>query len=270
MQWSSEELALKSLQDWWIDAGVAPDHPVSLKANPAAQPSTRAPLPTEKAAPTAPKAPRRLRTDQALEAQKLVAGVTSTAELKDVISGFKGCDLRQSARSTVVYDGNPQAKIMIICGTPDTDEEKAGLPAAGAPGLLLDKMFASIGLNRETSLYIASLMPWRVPGDRVPDELEWSICKPFLMRQIELVAPKIIITIGKVASQTLLSKRDNIAKLRGETFSYTHEGLGTNIPLIPLLAPSYLLNRSAEKAKTWADLQIIEKLAQDLGLTQKP
>ncbi len=270
MQWSSEELALKSLQDWWIDAGVVPDQPISLKANPAALQSNLTPIPAAKNAKPAPPAPRRLRTDQALEAQKLMAGVNTLAELKQAVSAFKGSDLRQSARSTVVYDGSIDAQIMIICGPPDRDEEKAGIPGAGPSGILLDKMFAAIGLSRQDTLYIASLLPWRVPGDRVPDELEWSICKPFLQRQIELVSPKLIITIGKVATHTVLKKRDNIAKLRGQRFNYSHDGLGTDIPVIPLLAPSYLLNRSAEKAKTWADLLEIEKLAKERGLLHRP
>lgn len=269
MQWSPEELALKSLNDWWIDAGFPPDQPISLKKQRVAPPPNFPPPAKSKKQEKAPSAPRRLRTDQVLAAQKLAATAQSPEELAKAITGFTGCDLRATARSTVVYDGAIDADVMIICGAPDRDEDKTGKPATGRAGQLLDKMFGAINLSRKNSLYIASLMPWHMLGDRTPDELEWSICRPFIQRQIELVAPKLIITIGKTPSQMLLEKSENIARLRGQFFKYKQESLSEDIPCIPLLAPNYLLVRSAEKAKTWKDLQTIEKLAHELGVKMR-
>ena len=265
MQWSPEELALKSLNDWWVDAGVTPDQPVSLKKNDSVSIPKTSPILDQKKKKTAPLHPRRLKTDQVLEAQKIASKAQSPIELREAICEFKGCDLRTSARSTVVFDGQENADIMIICGAPDREEDKTGIPACGQAGKLLDRMFSAIGLSRKDSLYIASLLPWHMLGERNPDSEEWSICKPFIQRQIDLVAPKLIVTIGKMPSQMLLEKTDSIAKLRGQEFEYTHEGLIGTIPCFPLQSPQYLLVRPAEKAKTWQDLQFIQKRAIELG-----
>ncbi len=265
MQWSPEELALKSLHEWWIDAGVPPDQPISLKKKPAPTAATKTPAPISKAEKSAPAQPRRLRTDQILAAQKLADHALTIEDLKKSVNDFTGCDLRATARSTVLCDGNINADMMIICGAPDREEDKSGRPAAGANGQLLDKMFAAINFTRQDNLYIASLMPWHMLGERNPDDQEWAICRPFLQRQIELVSPKIIVTIGKMSSQILLNKTDNIAKLRGQEFQYKQESLSREIPCFPLFAPSYLRVRPAEKAKTWKDLQLIRKRAEQLG-----
>lgn len=265
MQWSPEELALKSLNDWWVDAGVTPDQPVSIKKNDSGSRPKNSLNPDPKKKKTAPLQPRRLKTDQVLEAQKIASGAQSPEELKQAIAAFKGCDLRTSARSTVVFDGQVNADIMVICGAPDREEDKSGIPASGQAGKLLDRMFAAIGLSRNDSLYIASLLPWHMLGERNPDNEEWAICRPFIQRQIELVAPKIIVTIGKMPSQMLLEKSDSIAKLRGQEFEYTHESLAGGIPCFPLQSPQYLLVRPAEKAKTWQDLQLIQRKALEIG-----
>lgn len=266
MQWSPEELALKSLKDWWGDAGVTPDIPISIKKKP--RPSTPEAR-IKKTPETAKKTqltPRRIRKDHALEARNLASTAKTPEELKKAISTFKGCDLQATARSSVVYDGKPNADIMVICGAPDREDDKAGLPASGQIGRLLDNMFSAIGLSRKDNLYIASLLPWHMPGDRLPDEIEWSICKPFIERQIELVAPKIIVTIGKVPTQMLLDSSDTFSKMRGQTRPYTQEGLAQEIPCIPLQPFNYILARPAEKARSWQDLQTIEKIAQELSI----
>ena len=116
-------------------------------------------------------------------------------------------------------DGNPQARIMFVGEAPGRDEDIEGLPFVGRSGKLLDRMIAAIGLDRSKA-YIANVIPWRPPGNRTPTPQETQICLPFIQRQIELVNPDVLVTLGNPSTQTLLSTREGIMRTRGKWFDY--------------------------------------------------
>jgi DNA polymerase len=124
-------------------------------------------------------------------------------------------------------------------------------------------------MRREQNVYITNLIYWRPPGNRDPSTVEMQMCAPFLMRQIELKRPKLLLTAGKFATHAMLNKEDGIMKLRGRKLSYAQDGMGP-IPCIPMLHPAYLLRNPADKAKAWDDLRTIAALCDDLGIKRDP
>jgi DNA polymerase len=136
------------------------------------------------------------------------------------------------------------------------DEDIEGLPFVGRSGQLLDRILAAIGRDR-TSTYIANVIPWRPPGNRTPTPQETQICLPFIQRQIELVNPDILVTLGNPSTQTLLQTRDGIMKSRGRWADYD---TGTRkIRAIATFHPAYLLRSPSYKRLTWMDLRSVAK-----------
>jgi DNA polymerase len=183
-----------------------------------------------------------------------------TATTLDVLRGmqekFEGCALRNTATRLVFADGNPEARVMFVGEAPGRDEDIEGLPFVGRSGKLLDLMMAAIGLNR-SSVYIANVIPWRPPGNRTPTPQETQICLPFIQRQIELVNPDILVTLGNPSTQTLLQTRDGIMKTRGRWVDYD---TGTRkIKAIATFHPAYLLRSPSYKRLAWIDLRAIAK-----------
>src|SRR5262249_58078358 len=127
----------------------------------------------------------------------------------------RGGALSRSATKLVFADGNPQARVMFVGEAPGRDEDIEGLPFVGRSGKLLDRMIAAIGLDR-TSAYIANVIPWRPPGNRTPTPQETLVCLPFIQRQIELVNPEVLVTLGNPSTQALLGTRDGIMRTRGK------------------------------------------------------
>ena len=123
--------------------------------------------------------------------------------LRALLENFDGCALKSTATRLVFADGNPQARIMFVGEAPGRDEDIEGLPFVGRSGKLLDRMIAAIGLDRSKA-YIANVIPWRPPGNRTPTPQETQICLPFIQRQIELVNPDVLVTLGNPSTQTLL------------------------------------------------------------------
>ena len=149
---------------------------------------------------------------------------------------------------------------MLIGEAPGGEEDRQGKPFVGRAGQLLDRMLASIGLDR-TRVYIANTVPWRPPGNRNPTPQEIVSCQPFLHRQIELVAPRIIVTLGAVASQTMLGTSAGITRLRGRWQDVTINA--HQAPLMATLHPAYLLRSPQQKRLAWRDLlSIRERLDQ--------
>ncbi len=138
-------------------------------------------------------------------------------ELRAILEKFDGCALKATATQLVFADGNPQARVMFVGEAPGRDEDIEGLPFVGRSGKLLDRMLAAIGLDR-TSVYIANIVPWRPPGNRTPTPQESPICLPFILRQIELVDPDILVCLGNPSAQTLLGLKEGITKTRGRWF----------------------------------------------------
>ena len=180
----------------------------------------------------------------------------SLEALRALLENFDGCALKHTATRLVFCDGNPQARIMFVGEAPGRDEDIEGLPFVGRSGKLLDRMIAAIGLDRSKA-YIANVIPWRPPGNRTPTPQETQICLPFIQRQIELVNPDVLVTLGNPSTQTLLSTREGIMKTRGKWFDYD---TGTRtIRAIATFHPAYLLRSPSYKRMSWQDLRAIAK-----------
>jgi len=142
---------------------------------------------------------------------------------------------------------------MLVGEAPGVDEDRLGEPFVGQAGKLLDSMLAAINLERGKNVYIANVLKCRPPGNRNPEPEEVAKCSPYLMRQIELIQPKLILAMGRFAVQTLLNTEATIASLRGKMHQYH------GVPLIVTYHPAYLLRNLPDKAKAWADLVFARK-----------
>jgi DNA polymerase len=197
---------------------------------------------------------------QAALARELARSASSLEELREIMLAFDGCNLKATAKNLVFADGNPQAELMLVGEAPGRDEDLEGLPFVGRSGQLLDRILAAIGRDR-TSAYIANVIPWRPPGNRDPSPMETEICRPFIERQIELAAPKVLVTLGNPSTKALLKTQDGITKLRGSWRDYVTPS-GVTIPTMPTLHPAYLLRNPAHKKFAWRDfLEVRTRLA---------
>jgi len=191
------------------------------------------------------------------EAQKSLQD-TSTwdwSSLEDAVSDCRLCALHEGRSRTVFGTGDRQADWMLIGEAPGAEEDKQGLPFVGKAGQLLDRMLMAIGLQRE-QVYIANIVKCRPPENRDPKPEEAAACSAYLKRQIELVNPRVILVLGKVAAHNLLGTEEALGKLRGAPYLYEDTG----IPVIVTYHPAYLLRKPSEKRKSWEDLKLAVKL----------
>ncbi len=186
------------------------------------------------------------------------------SELRAALVAFEGCALKYTATNLVFGDGNPKAKVMLIGEAPGADEDRLGLPFVGQSGQLLDKMFAAIGLTRE-SFYITNILPWRPPGNRQPTPGEADACLPFVKRHIDLVCPDFLILVGGTATKTLLGGSAGIMRLRGAWKDYTSEA-GKKMKVIAIFHPAYLLRSPGQKREVWMDLIKIKHTLVNAGV----
>jgi uracil-DNA glycosylase len=191
-----------------------------------------------------------------MAAREAARGAASLDELRDILAKFEGCALRTTAKQLVFADGNPQARLMFVGEAPGREEDLEGLPFVGRSGKLLDLMMAAIGLDRSAA-YIANIIPWRPPGNRTPTPQESQICLPFILRQIELANPDILVCLGGPAAQALLGVKEGIKRTRGRWFSF-HTGT-REIRAIATFHPAYLLRSPLEKRLAWRDFVAIKK-----------
>jgi DNA polymerase len=182
--------------------------------------------------------------------------------LKSAVAACMDCPLHAKRNNTVFGVGDENADWMFIGEGPGADEDALGDPFVGQAGRLLDNMLAAIGLKRGEDVYIANVVKCRPPGNRNPEPDEAKKCEPYLRRQIELVKPKLIIALGRIAAMNLLARDASIASLRGRVLDYN----GT--PLIVTYHPAYLLRSLTEKAKAWEDLCFAVKTMQGLRAAQ--
>jgi DNA polymerase len=173
--------------------------------------------------------------------------------LKQAVSGCTACGLHASRTQTVFGVGDENADWMLIGEAPGAEEDRLGDPFVGQAGRLLDAMLAAIDLDRSRNVYIANVLKCRPPGNRNPAPEEVAKCTPHLLRQIELVRPKLILAMGRFAAQTLLGSDASIASLRGKLHRYA------GVPLIVTYHPAYLLRTLPDKAKAWEDLVFAKK-----------
>ena len=169
-------------------------------------------------------------------------------ELKATVAGCQACALHKTRTKTVFGVGDEKAQWLLVGEAPGAEEDKQGEPFVGQAGRLLDNMLAAIGLNRSENVYIANVLKCRPPGNRNPEAFEVAQCTPHLLRQLELIKPKLILAMGRFAVQTLLETDASIASLRGKLHRYR------GVPLIVTYHPAYLLRSLPDKAKAWEDL----------------
>ena len=168
--------------------------------------------------------------------------------LKVAVPGCTACALHKSRTQTVFGVGDENANWLLVGEAPGAEEDQRGEPFVGQAGRLLDAMLASIGLARNTNVYIANVLKCRPPGNRNPEPGEVAQCSPHLLRQVELIKPRLIVAMGRFAAQTLLATDASIASLRGQLHAYH------GVPLIVTYHPAYLLRTPTDKAKAWQDL----------------
>lgn len=162
------------------------------------------------------------------------------------------CPLCKTRIQTVPGVGNPRARLMFVGEAPGADEDNQGEPFVGRAGQLLTRMIVGMGLKRE-DVFIANVLKCRPPENRTPLPAEVEKCEPYLIRQIDMIRPEVICSLGAVASSTLLKTETTISKLRGNFHSY-HD-----TPLMPTFHPSYLLRNESAKKDTWGDLKMVLK-----------
>jgi len=210
------------------------------------------PAPAAAAAPVAAPAVAVTTADPVAEARAMAAACETLDDLAEALAAYPHCELKLGARNTVVSDGNPAARVMIIGEAPGRDEDLQGKPFVGRAGQLLDRMFGAIGLGRgapdaDAAFYITNILPWRPPHNRDPEPAEIAMLMPFVARHVELADPEVLVAMGNIACQGLLGRR-GITRLRG---TWT-QAFGR--PLLPMFHPAYLLRNPAAKREAWADL----------------
>ena len=181
--------------------------------------------------------------------------------LRAVVKDCGACKLCRTRTNTVFGVGSEQAPLMVVGEGPGADEDACGEPFVGRAGQLLDLMLNSIGRSRQrddaaSAVFIANVVKCRPPGNRDPEVDEVEACRPYLDRQIELVKPKLIVALGRVAAQRLLSSDAPLSKLRGPLYHYGPQ----RTPLLITYHPAYLLRSPREKAKSWADLKKVHQM----------
>ncbi|HEX4106453.1 MAG TPA: uracil-DNA glycosylase [Rhizomicrobium sp.] len=254
LAWLVEAGADEAIQETPVNRLKAPAAPQQAASKPAVVAPMRAPA-ASTAAPVA--------GDNIGSAMAAAAAATSLAELKAALESFEGSALKRMATNTVFADGVADSRIMLIGEAPGRDEDRIGKPFVGRAGQLLDKMMASIGLDRTRNFYITNVMNWRPPDNRDPSPEEAAICLPFLRRHIELVNPKLILLLGAVAARHVMGVHDGIMKTRGRWMEYR---VGDRmVPVMPTLHPAYLLRQPAHKKLAWRDLQAFAARLEELS-----
>src|SRR5450755_1795648 len=237
--------------DRLADPDIAPaprETATAQSVRPAPTRPTPAPLPVTRGEPA---------PEIAIASAREAAHTAPSLEaLRALLETFDGCALKHTATRLVFADGNPQARVMFVGEAPGRDEDIEGLPFVGRSGKLLDRMIAAIGLDR-TSVYIANIVPWRPPGNREPSLHETEICLPFLLRQIELVDPDILVCMGNPSAKTLLGLKEGITKTRGRWFKF-YSGK-REIRAMPTFHPAFLLRSPLQKRFAWRDYLAIKK-----------
>ena len=177
-------------------------------------------------------------------------------KLKKSISNIKNCELKKSATNIVFADGNPKAKIMLIGEGPGSNEDQEGLPFVGRAGALLDKMLASIDLNRK-NVYITNVVNYRPPENRRPTEEEIAKYLPYLKKHIEIINPKILVLLGSTALNALIGNEIVISKARGQWIEKQFGECKTSV--IVTFHPAFLMRQPAQKKMAWIDLKMIRE-----------
>lgn len=189
-----------------------------------------------------------------VEKSKNIEKESSWNTLKEEVKCCNRCGLDKTRTHTVFGVGSEESPLLIIGEAPGASEDKQGLPFVGRAGQLLTEMLKAIAIERE-SIYITNILKCRPPNNRDPLPYEVECCTPYLKKQIEMIQPKLIVAVGRIAAQFLLNTKESLGRLRGKLCSYGEE----NIPLIVTYHPAYLLRSPREKAKAYEDLLKIQE-----------
>ncbi|MFG0319994.1 MAG: uracil-DNA glycosylase [Planctomycetota bacterium JB042] len=229
--------------------------PPSPRTPPAPAPAARTPSP-----PAAPARASAFRPRVAPLAERLGSPEKRAAldALDAEVAGCTLCKLSRGRTLAVPGEGNVDADLMFVGEGPGADEDRSGRPFVGRAGELLTKIVEAMGFSRET-VFIANIVKCRPPGNRDPEPDETASCFPFLERQLEIVEPKVICTLGLPATRKLLDIRGGISAVRGRKFAFR------GIPLIPTFHPAYLLRNPAGKKQVWSDVQTVARLVEERG-----
>ena len=232
--------------------------PATPAATPAPPPAKEAPMMFSQPSVPASPAPAPLpglvvSGGSRLEGLEQVADLQSLEAIATAIAGCRRCPLYATARNPVPGSGNPDADFMIVGEAPGANEDAQGVPFVGQAGQLLTKIIEAINLRRE-DVFIANVIKHRPPGNRDPEPPEVRACSPYLIRQIELVRPKVLLALGTFAAQTLLETKLTIGKLRAQEHRYN------GVPLVVTYHPAALLRNSAWKRPTWEDVQLARRI----------
>lgn len=174
--------------------------------------------------------------------------------LREVALVCERCALAEGRTQVVFSDGSPRARVVVVGEAPGAREDETGLPFVGPAGKYLDLLLASVDLSREESVYICNVLKCRPPGNRNPLPEEIEACAPYLRRQIELVAPEVLLAVGTFAAQLLTGKNTSLGRLRGEVYSYH------GVPLVVTYHPAALLRNAGWTRPTWDDLQLLRQI----------
>jgi DNA polymerase len=209
------------------------------------------------APPPPPAKPRAQRTPSAIGMSAAnIAEARTLAELEALVASFDGCALKRTAKSLCFARGREGARIMLIGEAPGRDEDLQGKPFVGRAGQMLDRMLEAIGLSEE-HVYITNTVYWRPPGNRTPTPEEVEACAPFLARQIELLAPQVLVLLGGAAAKNILGVAEGITRLRGKWLNYPCGG--RDIATLATLHPAYLLRNPEHKGLVWRDLLAVKE-----------
>ena len=210
--------------------------------------------------PLAPPAGEPLREDTIKARAEALAALDA-----EHVAGCTRCELCHSRNKTVFGAGNPAARLVFVGEAPGYEEDRQGEPFVGRAGQLLDRMIDAMGLRRQ-DVYICNVLKCRPPDNRDPADDEVAACSPYLLEQLSIILPEMIVALGAPAARLLLDTHDSIGRLRGRFHDFYISGtpmLGEPVPLMPTYHPAYLLRSPGEKRKAWTDLQLV---MQRLGL----
>ena len=231
--------ALKARVDFYRDLGI-----FDLYRQPVS-PAEAAEQESEQTSPLADLKPETSSADR----------VSALRQIRADIGDCTRCKLHKQRTNIVFGVGDPNAQLMFIGEAPGADEDEQGEPFVGRAGQLLNNMIAAMGLRRE-QVYIANIAKCRPPGNRQPERDECETCMPFLMRQIDVIKPKVIVALGATAAKNLLGMNDSMINLRGRFYDFR------NTKLLVTYHPAFLLRDPRQKKETWKDLQLVMEFLQ--------
>lgn len=194
--------------------------------------------------------------------QRCISFISDLEQLKKIEESVES-GLKETANNMVFGTGNPNSKIVFVGEAPGAEEDKQGIPFVGQAGKLLDKAIQAIGMDR-TSVYITNVIPWRPLGNRTPTTDEIALYRPFLIRHINIINPKVVVCLGSSAARAILQSDVGISKIRGHVMNNNEIFENPDIKIVATFHPAYLLRSPLQKKEVWRDFLLIKTIAHAL------